>query len=64
MLDVKLIFEPTEAISTPALVTWVYEKEAPLDDVLAQLNQATAGQPATAGQLQALLDSGELTGKA
>ncbi|MBI2956854.1 MAG: hypothetical protein HYY26_06050, partial [Acidobacteria bacterium] len=30
MFDAKLVFEPPEAISTPALVTWAYEPPAPV----------------------------------
>ncbi|MBI4462636.1 MAG: leucyl aminopeptidase [Acidobacteria bacterium] len=45
-------------VTTPALVTWVFETDALLGDVVAHLNRATAGQ------LQALADAGELTGKA
>ncbi len=58
MLNVRLCFEAPEQIETAALVTWVYEKEAPLEDVLAKLDAATDGQ---LGQLVA---AGELTGKA
>src|SRR5512145_1159955 len=28
MLDVKLVFDPPEGISTPALVTWVFQTQA------------------------------------
>lgn len=58
MFNVRLRFEAPEQIETAALVTWVYEKDTRLEDVLANLNQATAGQ------LQQLVDAGELTGKA
>ena len=29
MLDVKLVFDPPEGISTSALVTWVFQPQAP-----------------------------------
>jgi len=58
MLNIQLRFEPPKLIDTATLVTWVYEKDPRLQDILVNLNQATDGQ------LQQLVDAGELTGKA
>jgi len=48
---------PAAQIETPALVSYVFEKENLIDGALAQLDQATGGR------LKRLADSGELTGK-
>src|SRR5271170_146498 len=48
---------PAAQIDTPALVTYVFEKEKRIEGALAQLDQATGGK------LKRLADSGELTGK-
>ncbi|MFQ5776395.1 MAG: leucyl aminopeptidase [Terriglobia bacterium] len=61
MLDVKLIFDASEAIQTPGLATWVFESpsgEPLLEDVLAALDQRTGRL------LRELAASGELKGKA
>jgi leucyl aminopeptidase len=88
VLDVKLDFNPPEALETPALATWTFERRPdrpsspPLRPVLEDLDRWADESPAVPpaqprveyalaafdqrvhGQLNELVEAGELTGKA
>jgi leucyl aminopeptidase len=56
-MDIKVEAQKATAIETEALVTYVFEKDERIEGVAAELDAATGGR------LQALAESGELTGK-
>jgi hypothetical protein len=56
-MELTVNTRPAAQIETEALVTYLFEQEAPQSGVLAQLDQATGGA------LAKLAASGELTGK-
>jgi leucyl aminopeptidase len=56
-MQISFESRPAAQVETPALVTYVFEKENRIEGALAQLDQAAGGR------LKRLADSGELTGK-
>ncbi len=57
-MQIHLEIQPFSAVSTEALVTYVFEKDDRIEGVVAELDRAMGGK------LRPLAESGELTGKA
>ncbi len=56
-MNIRMESRAAAHIETEALVTFVFEKDGRVENLVAELDQATGGQ------IKALCDSGELTGK-
>src|SRR5713226_4536385 len=56
-MHIALETQPLASLATPALVTYVFEKDGRIEGSLAELDKAAGGR------LKQLADSGELTGK-
>jgi leucyl aminopeptidase len=57
-MEITLSTQPVAAIAADTLVTYVFEKEARIEGVVAELDRTTGGR------ISRLAESGELTGKA